>query len=318
MMQLNATLGERPPERATRALSALLVAYNLVLAGIWISLTPRASAAPWLAVAHLGAAAGVRFAARRQREAPDRLSVIDLLPLVLIGAFWAELRPLFPLLHTSTLDSQIVALERSVLGFNVHAVWWHAMPWLRGVMELLYFGYFPGQLAILTFVAVRMRAAAFRELLLRGAITYLVCDAIYLAVPTLGPRGAQSGLEANAAGHAGGLFQLFNDALRNFGDSPGTAFPSSHVAGILTAAIAARATGNRLFGNVMTVLGTGVSIATVYTQNHYLLDAIAGAALAVVLQYALLPALLGATRARAEVEPATVRAVNLTEHRAEH
>jgi membrane-associated phospholipid phosphatase len=314
MIRLNAPLGERSPERATRVLSALLVAYNLLLAGIWISMSGSWSAAPYLAAAHGAAIGAVLFAGRRQRESPARLSAVDLLPLLLLGAFWAELRPLFPLLHSTTLDARIVAVEQGVLGFNVHAVWWHAMPSLRGAMELLYFGYFPGELAILAFVALRMRAPAFRELLLRGVLTYLVCDAIYLAIPTLGPRAVQAGLEANAAGHAGGVFQFVNDALRSFGDSPGTAFPSSHVAGILTVAIAARATGNKLFGNVMTVLGIGVSIATVYTQNHYLLDAIAGAALALVLQYALLPVLLGARRTRAEVEPAAVRALNATEH----
>ena len=313
MMQLNATLGERSPERAMRLLTALLVAYNLLLAGIWISLSARWSAAPWLSAGHVAAASAVLLAARRQRESARRLSMVDLLPLLLLAVFWAELRPLFPLLHTSTLDSRIVALEQSVLGFNVHTVWWHAMPWLRGVMEPLYFGYFPGQIAILSFVALRMPAAAFRELLLRGVVTYLVCDSIYLAIPTLGPRAVQTGLEANAAGHAGGLFQLFYDAVRSFGDSPGTAFPSSHVAGILTVAIAARATGNRTFGNVMTVLGVGVSAATVYTQNHYLLDAIAGAALAVALQYALVPVLLGVTRARPAVEAARVRPMNATE-----
>ena len=236
------------------------------------------------------------------------------MPLLLLGAFWAELRPLFSLLHGSTLDATIVALEKSVLGFNVHAVWWHAMPGLRGVMELLYFGYFPGELVILACVALRRPAAAFRELVLRGVLTYLVCDAIYLVMPTLGPRAVQTGLEANAAGHAGGMFQFLNDALRSFGDSPGTAFPSSHVAGILTVAIAARATDNKLFGNVMTALGIGVSIATVYTQNHYLLDAIGGAVLAVVLQYGLMPVLLGAGRAQPELEPAAVRALNVTEH----
>lgn len=314
MMQLNATLGERSPERATRVLSALLVAYNLGLAGIWISLAARWSAAPWLALAHVAAAAAVLLAARHYREAPHRLSLVDLLPLLLLGAFWAELRPLFSLLHSSTLDGSIVALERSVLGFNVHAVWWHAMPWLRSPMELLYFGYFPGEIAILAIVALRMQATAFREVVLRGVLTYLVCDAIYLVVPTLGPRAMQSGLEANAAGHAGGVFQFFNDALRSFGDSPGTAFPSSHVAGILTVAIAARATGNKVFGNVMTVLGVGVSVATVYTQNHYLLDAVAGAALAVALQYGLLPVLLGVRRAAPELEPAGVRALNVSEH----
>lgn len=313
-MQLNSTLGERSPDRATRILGALLAAYNLGLAGIWISQSDRWSAASWLAAGHVAAAIAVLAAARRQRESPHRLWIADLLPLLLLAAFWAELRPLFPLLHTSTLDSSIVALEQSVIGFNVHAAWWRAMPWLRGVMELLYFGYFPGELAILSYVALRMEAAAFRELLLRGVVTYLACDAIYLAIPTLGPRAVQTGLEANAAGHAGGVFQFMNDALRSLGDSPGTAFPSSHVAGILTVAIAARATGNKLFGNVMTTLGIGVSIATVYTQNHYLLDAMAGAALAVVLQYALVPVLLGVMRAQPELEGAAVRTLNATEH----
>lgn len=314
MMQLNTTLGERSPERATRVLSALLVAYNLGLAGIWISLAARWSAAPWLALAHVAAAAAVLLTARRHRETPDRLSVVDLLPLLLLGAFWAELRPLFPLLHSGTLDSSIVGLEQSLLGFNVHAVWWRSMPWLRGVMELLYFGYFPGEIAILVFVGVRMRAAAFREVVLRGVLTYVVCDAIYLVIPTLGPRAMQTGLEANAAGHAGGIFQFMNDALRSFGDSPGTAFPSSHVAGILTVAIAARATGHKVLGNVMTALGVGVSLATVYTQNHYSLDAVAGAALALALQYGVLPVLLGVGRAAPKLEPAAVRALNVPEH----
>ncbi|HSQ28238.1 MAG TPA: phosphatase PAP2 family protein [Gemmatimonadaceae bacterium] len=314
MMHLNVTLGERSPERAARALTTLLVGYNLLLAGIWIDLAARSDAAVWYAAGHVAVAGVVLLAARRQRESTHRLTAADLLPLLLLGAFWAELRALFPLLHTGTLDAAIVGLEQRVLGLNVHAVWWRSMPWLRGPMAMLYFGYFPGQIAILSFVALRRPPAAFRELMLRGVVTYLCCDAIYLAIPTLGPRAVQSGLEVNAAGHAAGVFQVLNDALRNFGDSPGTAFPSSHVAGILTVAIAARVTGNRAFGNVMTALGVGVSIATVYTQNHYLLDAIAGAALAVVLQYAVVPALLGLTRAETALEPARVTALNASEH----
>ncbi|HET7373125.1 MAG TPA: phosphatase PAP2 family protein [Gemmatimonadaceae bacterium] len=314
MKHLNVTLGERSPERAARALTTLLVGYNLLLAGIWIGSSAESSVASWYAAGHVVAGGVVLVAARRQRESANRLSVLDLLPLLFLGAFWAELRVLFPLLHTSTLDSAIVVAERSVLGVNVHAVWWRSMPWLRGLMAMLYFGYFPGQIAILSFVALRRQPAAFRELMLRGVVTYLCCDAIYLAIPTLGPRAMQSGLEVNATGHSAGVFQVLNDALRDFGDSPGTAFPSSHVAGILTVAIAARATGNRAFGNAMTALGIGVSIATVYTQNHYLLDAMAGAALAVALQYAVVPVLLGVTRTETALEPARVTALNASEH----
>jgi membrane-associated phospholipid phosphatase len=59
-------------------------------------------------------------------------------------------------------------------------------------------------------------------------------------------------------------------------------------------------------------VSVGVAASTVYTQNHYFLDAVAGAALALLLQYALVPALLGRagtgpTRQKAEAPTVSAR-----------
>ena len=43
MMHLNSTLGERSPERTARALTMLLVGYNLLLAGIWLDLSAKST-----------------------------------------------------------------------------------------------------------------------------------------------------------------------------------------------------------------------------------------------------------------------------------
>ena len=103
-------------------------------------------------------------------------------------------------------------------------------------------------------------------------------------------RGAQRGDLA----HLGVLHALRHHAnvgARAAGDSLGTAFPSSHVAGVVTAAIIAWKWLPRPVAWLLIVESIGVMVATVYTQNHYAIDAVAGLVWAVVLQVMLLPLL---------------------------
>jgi membrane-associated phospholipid phosphatase len=285
--------GDRTPERTACALTALLVGYNLLVAGVWASLWTESDLALWCSAGHAATAVIVLLIARRARVSLPRISLLDLLPLFLLPVFWIELELLFLELHDSTLDDAIAAVDRWAFGANLHAVWWPSMPALHGVMEALYAAYLPALLAFLVFLAVRCPPSAFREAVLRATVTYLCCDVIYLVLPVFGPRATEIGLEANRSVALSGVFKTLNDTLRQWGDSPGTAFPSSHVAGILTAAIAARTLCSRRVGNAMLGVSVGVAASTVYTQNHYFLDAVAGAALALLLQYALVPALLG-------------------------
>src|SRR5262249_59341187 len=76
-------------------------------------------------------------------------------------------------------------------------------------------------------MVVAPRAAA-REAVLRIAVTYLACFVVYTVFPTTGPLPDHGHWSSQIA--QGWFFRL-NDWIRNVGDSLGTAFPSSHVAG---------------------------------------------------------------------------------------
>jgi len=77
----------------------------------------------------------------------------------------------------------------------------------------------------------------------------------------------------------------------DFGDSMGTAFPSSHVAGSLTAAWAGWRWFSRPTAMLLALEAAGVVVATVYTQNHYAIDVLAGILWAVLLQLTVVPVL---------------------------
>jgi membrane-associated phospholipid phosphatase len=90
---------------------------------------------------------------------------------------------------------------------------------------------------------------------------------------------------------AGGVFRALNDWLQANGDAAGTAFPSTHVAGAITLAWLGWRHCPRWCAWLLTFLALLVGPATVYTQNHFVLDAVTGAILGLVLQGLVVPAL---------------------------
>jgi membrane-associated phospholipid phosphatase len=282
-----AVLQQHGASPTVRALTAWLATYNLLLSGIWIALLHASAAAVWISAAHVAVAGFVVLAARAARDAPDRLSWADLLPVLLLSLFWLELGHLLPLLHDRTHDGAIVAFERKLFGVNPHEVWWPAVRGLHALMEAFYFTYYPALILLLVFMAARRPPEAFRDAMLRATITYLSCDAMYLVFPVLGPRAAEVGVLADAVrSQSGGVFMALNDGLRQVGDSLGTAFPSSHVAGVVTATIIAFRHCGRRVGVAMTVAAACVAVSTVYTRNHYFSDALFGVVLALAVQLA--------------------------------
>jgi len=70
------------------------------------------------------------------------------------------------------------------------------------------------------------------------------------------------------------------EGLRRAGDVQGTAFPSSHCAGALAAALAAGEFLARRQRIALLVWAGLIGVSTVHTGNHYALDAAAGLLLA--------------------------------------
>jgi membrane-associated phospholipid phosphatase len=109
----------------------------------------------------------------------------------------------------------------------------------------------------------------FRRTVIAYIIAWLVAYVVFLGWPTVCPRPAK--LEGD------GFLVWF---LRNVygSDHRYNCFPSLHVAQCFIAALACRFVHRRL-GDLLLVWATVVALSTVYTKQHYVADAICGAAL---------------------------------------
>ena len=273
------------------AVDRLVAGYNLLLVVVWGVLLPRAPYAAWIFSAHL-AVVGLPWLLSR---AGDRLTAFgrglrDIYPLLLIGGYWSELGLIRHLLHASNHDAPIAALDRAVFGVHLNVVWMPGMPqvWFSEAMHGVYFGYY--LLIFLPPIVVGMmgRTAAFRDMVFRLLVTYIGCYLVFIFFPVDGPRHT---MEPYAGALTDGfLYRLVHGAM-DAGDSLGTAFPSSHVAGAVTIAfLGFRWLGPRV-ATLFAVEAVGVVLATVYTQNHFAIDSMVGVGFALVLQIVVVPAL---------------------------
>jgi len=271
-----------------RPVDWLLGGYNAVATVAWLFAMGRTPAAPWIVAAHaLGALApwaapvADRGASRVLRAAREAY------PLLLLYPFYAEVGLFHAAMGSKGHDASVMAWDRALFSVNWHRAWEIAMPaaWLREAMHASYFSYYL-LIALPPIVAALLRRwPAFRATSFRMMLTYVVCNAIYFAYPAFGPMHADPESAAAAVGAApDGFFSGLVRAAAASGDSPGTAFPSSHVAGAFTVAWLGFRWHARWLAWAQLVLAGLVALSTVYTGNHYAIDALAGILLAVVLQ----------------------------------
>jgi membrane-associated phospholipid phosphatase len=126
------------------------------------------------------------------------------------------------------------------------------------------------------------RRGAARGTVLLTMATFYVCYAAFFAFPVAGPRYLFPAPE-NAATAV--PLAVLTRRLLEGGSAWGTAFPSSHVAAALVAAVCAWR-GWRPLGAVLAPAALLMSLATVYGQLHYAVDALAGAVLAAAVLFA--------------------------------
>ena len=288
-----------------RPVDLVIAGYNLVLAAVWLRLMDAAAAAPWMAVAHVLAAAtpGLLGWCRAEPRGAWRLAR-EIYPLAAIGLFWTELGRLHGAGDFAHYDAVIARLDLALFGRHLNLVWMPAMP-QRGfseLMHLFYVLYYPLIALPPLAMCLEGRGEALRDMTLRLAVTYLGCYLLYLVFPVIGPAEL---LPHYRGGLTDGVLYQLSHAARAAGDSLGTAFPSSHAAGAVTAAVLGWRWLSRPVRWLLTVQAGGVLLATVYTQNHYAVDALAGLVVALGLQLGLIPALAG--EHAAPVPPLPVR-----------
>jgi membrane-associated phospholipid phosphatase len=178
-------------------------------------------------------------------------------------------------------DLRVQGWELALFGTQPSMAWIRAQPhpWLSWPFHLAYLSYYfilaGAPLGLL--LAGRRRQAGQAATLIM--VAFYFCYTVFMFFPVAGPRYAfplaQNAATATAASR-------FTQGLLNSAGAWGTAFPSSHVAAALTAALGAWR-GWRGLGMVLMVLAVMLSLATVYCQFHYAVDALAGVAVALAV-----------------------------------
>jgi len=123
------------------------------------------------------------------------------------------------------------------------------------------------------------RRAGARQAACLIMVAFYLSYAVFLLFPVAGPRYLFPQAENPATAIP---IAAFTQKLLNRGGAWGTAFPSSHVAASLVASLTAWRF-SRFLGAVLVPLSLLLAAGTVYGQFHYLLDALAGAALAALV-----------------------------------
>jgi len=201
----------------------------------------------------------------------------DWLPLVVVPILYVELRWIIPSVGAAHRDATVIMWERMLFPTNPSATLAlraHSQP-LSEALHLAYALYYPLigiPPMILFFTHARDKLAATTLALV---IAYAVCFIVYPLFPVDGPR-----FLLGPAAAPDGPIRAYVLALLERGSSRGTAFPSSHVAASVVAALCAMQHQRRI-GWIAAIIAVGLTVATVYGGFHYAVDALAGLLLGV-------------------------------------
>ena len=271
----------------------VIAAYNILMIGVWLPLLGTSGIARWMALVHFLALSLPLLLSRAPVERPVWMrALVDLYPVLWLGVFWRELGIHWEMVGSAPNDAFIAWLDRAAFGVNLSALWAPAMPmgWLSETMQFVYFSYYALFAGLAVVLLLRRNQAITQDLTLRLSIAYAAAYAVYAVAPTVGPMAMAMFPRFGGEG-AHGLFRALNDCLQANGDAAGTAFPSTHTAGAVTLAWLAWRYCPRWVAWAATILAIGIAPATVYTQNHFAVDAICGALLGLWLQTYVVPRL---------------------------
>jgi len=220
----------------------------------------------------------------------------DIYPVMLLPALYGAL-DLLNGPDLGTWDHQIQRLEAAIFGMQVSREWWQAYPsrFWSTLLHATYFSYY----LIVPFPAIfflsRGQPDRARRAVELVVATFLFCYAVFLLFPVAGPYYEFSRPTGQFVDNWAARLVY---ATLDRGSSFGAAFPSSHVAATFASTIATWQ-GSRKAGLILVVPTLLLTLAVVYCQMHYMVDAITGLLLPLPIA-----ALMNAKRRRADARTA--------------
>ncbi len=267
-------------EPRLRALDWGVLAYVVIAALVAIGRIGRIPGVAWSLVADGLAVVVVLLLARPGLGRFGR-GLREVYPLILVVIFYGALDLLTGHGGIPTHEPTIQRWELAVFGEQVSHTWWrhHPSQFWSTLLHAVYASYYLIVAAGPIWFLARGDRPNLRRTVAAISATYGICFVIFLLYPVAGPNyefpRPSAAFTANLPAH------LVYSLLQR-GSSYGAAFPSSHVAAALTAALVSFR-GSRALGAVLLVPALLLPVAVVYIQMHYGMDAIAGVLLALLV-----------------------------------
>jgi membrane-associated phospholipid phosphatase len=261
-----------PRETGLLPVDLVLLAYLAIATAVAVHRAPSQPGCWWLVVANGFAALLIALFTRPGLGRLGRL-LREIYPLLLLVGLYGQL----DVLNRGVVrvhDQLVQHWELLLFGGQVSREWWQAAPsvFWSTVLHGAYFSYYFIVSIPAFYFLWRGDLASVRRFVLAVMSTFVLCYLAFIFFPVAGPyyvfpRPA-AWFVANPAA------RLVYDTLAE-GSSYGAAFPSSHVAASVAAALAATR-GSRRLGAVLLIPTLLLTVGVVYCQMHYAVDALAG------------------------------------------
>ncbi len=269
-----------PRERSTTAVDRLMLGFICALAVVTAGWVP----APALPLASLLAmAAAILVLARLRGRSPILRLAHGFVPLPVLAALVNAVGPAIEFVNPARYDAALSAIDARFFG-PLASAWINALgrpEWLTAAAAIAYLSYYVLPVAFAAVLWKDGRRAEFDRLVFSLTGILLVSYVAYFFAPASGPR--HSPLALSGGGVAAAALRAFLHACeRNELD----AFPSGHTATSLILLIEAWPMFRRQ-RPLLVLAVASIVFSTVYLSLHYVIDVVAGAALAVVVAAAL-------------------------------
>ncbi len=219
--------------------------------------------------------------ARREERLPGALRVaLDFYPTAFIPFIFESLGPLIPAARGPARDDLLIAADRALFGTDV-TVWLERFvhPFWNDFFFVAYTSYYVLPLLLGGLLWDRHPPSA-RRYIFTLSVCFYLSYAGYFTIPALGPRSAQAeeysvSLETTAVSAA------IARAIREVEHTKLDAFPSGHTMIAVAILLLAYRRMRRVFRVTLPIVAA-LLVSTVYCRYHYVVDVLAGAALAFV------------------------------------
>ena len=273
------------PSARLRAVDVLILVYVgvvSIVAATRVSVFPGCA---WLLAAN-GLIVALVVLVTRNDLGPFGRLVHDLYPIILLAALYASLDLVNGGGRVPVHDPTVQRWEAALFGGQPSRDWWQRWPsrFWSTLLHGAYCSYYGIVVVPALVLAGRDDRTALRRFVLAVIATFLACYAVFLSFPVAGPYYV---FPRPTGSFVDNPMARLVYAMLAGGSSYGAAFPSSHVAASVAATMAAWHASRRL-GVALLVPTALLTVAVVYCQMHYGVDAVAGAVVGLAIGFGLM------------------------------